>query len=250
LDVANSLANLVECRGVAIRYGDLRALEDFDLTLPPGKACALIGPNGAGKSTVLKLLAGLETESAGSLLVNGKRPQDAGQAWKRDIGLLPENLALFDALTVAEHLELSGELYGLSRNETSMRTEELLTLLSLGEGRDRFAAACSYGMRKKTAFAMALLHAPKLLLLDEPFEGLDPASCESVLAVLLRAKSGGMGILVSSHMLMHVERLADEVVLLDRGRATWRGATVTEGGLQEHYLRLIAAAPLPPMAWL
>jgi ABC-2 type transport system ATP-binding protein len=123
-------------------------------------------------------------------------------------------------------------------------------LLRLMDGRNRFAAACSYGMRKKTAFAMAMLHGPKLLLLDEPFEGLDPVSCESVLALLLRAKERGMGIVVSSHMLMHVERLADEVVLLAGGRAAWRGATLAEGKLHEHYMRLIAAAPLPPLAWL
>ena len=131
-----------------------------------------------------------------------------------------------------------------------MRAGELLHLLGLVDGRNRFAAVCSYGMRKKTAFAMALLHAPKLLLLDEPFEGLDPASCESVLALLLRAKEKGMGIVISSHMLMHVERLADEVMLLDRGRPAWRSAALSEGGLHEHYLQLIAAAPMPPLAWL
>ena len=246
----NGGVDLVACNGVGIRYGEVRALADFDLTLTSGKACALIGPNGAGTSTALKLLAGLEMESAGSLQVNGKRPGDAGPEWKRTIGLLPEHLALFDALTIAEHLELSGDLYGLARRETRERAEELLGLLGLGEGRERFAAACSYGMRKKTAFAMALLHRPKLLLLDEPFEGLDPASCENVLALLLRAKESGMGIVVSSHMLMHVERLSDEVLLLDGGRVGWRGTALSEGGLQEHYLRLIAAAPMPPLAWL
>lgn len=242
--------NLVACTGVGIRYGELTALENFDLALPAGKACALIGPNGAGKSTALKLIGGLETETAGTVRVHGMRPAEAGPAWKRKIGLLPEHLALFDALTVKEHLALSGRLYGLSRRETESRAEEILGLLGLVDGRDRFAAVCSYGMRKKTAFAMAVLHGPKLLLLDEPFEGLDPASCESVLALLLYAKQRGVGIVVSSHMLMHVERLADEVMLLESGRTAWRGPANAEGGLHEHYLQRIAAAPLPPLAWL
>ncbi len=225
-------------------------MDGFDLTVAAGAACALIGPNGAGKSTALRVLAGLEEETAGTLSVLGKRPVEGGAAWKRQVGLLPEHLALFDALTVEEHLHLSGDLYGLKRAETALRAGELLGLLGLEEGRGRFAAACSYGMRKKTALAMAMLHAPRLLLLDEPFEGLDPASCENVLALLRRAKQAGVGMVLSSHMLMHVERLADEVVLLDRGRAAWRGASMEVGDLHENYLRLIAAAPLPPLGWL
>jgi ABC-2 type transport system ATP-binding protein len=110
--------NLIQCAGVGIRYGEVQALQDFDLTLAAGKACALIGPNGAGKSTALKLLAGLERESSGSIAVNGSRPTDASREWKRNIGLLPEHLALFDALTIAEHMELSSDLYGLARGET------------------------------------------------------------------------------------------------------------------------------------
>ncbi len=241
---------LIQAQGIQVRFGDFTALAAFDLLLAPGEVCALIGPNGAGKSTALKALAGLEAESGGKLLVHGQRPKAAPPSWKRLVGLLPEHLSLFDALSVEEHLVLSGDLYGLPRTETRRRADELLSLLGLQEGKSRYAAAASYGMRKKTALALALLHAPPLLLLDEPFEGLDPASCENVLALLCRARDRGVGIVVSSHMLMHVERLATQVLLLDRGRVAWRGQSLAQGDLHARYLELITAAPLPPLAWL
>ncbi len=245
-----SSSALVQCQSLSVRFGSFSALADFDLTLLPGQAVALIGPNGAGKSTALKVIAGLEAESSGSLSVLGERPKSASPSWKRRLGVLPEHLSLFDALTIEEHFHLSAELYGLNRSESHRRTEDLLALLGLANSRDRFAASSSYGMRKKTALGLALLHAPSLLLLDEPFEGLDPASCEVVLALLLLLRSRGVGILISSHMLFHVERLAHEVLLLDHGRVAWRGEPHSQLELHSHYLATIAPAPLPALDWV
>jgi ABC-2 type transport system ATP-binding protein len=240
---------LIEAKGLGCRYGDFVALQALDFAVQPGEACVLVGPNGAGKSTALKILSGLESESEGVIRVLGERPRSAPRAWRSRIGVLPENLGLFDALSIAEHLRLSGQMFSLPPEQLRLRSEELLEILGLTALSSRFAATCSYGMRKKTALALALLHAPKVLLLDEPFEGLDPASCETVLLLLQRAMAAGVGLVVSSHMLMHVERLASEVILLSQGAAVWRSHNPAQG-LREHYLQVVRPAPLPPMEWL
>ncbi|MBM3760633.1 MAG: ABC transporter ATP-binding protein [Acidobacteria bacterium] len=240
---------IVDCRMLSVSYGTFVALEGFSLELVPGRAAVLVGPNGAGKSTCLRVLSGLESESGGAVSVLGQRPQSASRAWRREVGVMPEHLGLFDALSIEEHLRLGAELYGLNGADAKVRIEELLELLGLAEGRGRFAAACSYGMRKKTALALAVLHAPKLLILDEPFEGLDPASCETVLALLNELKRRGAGLIVSSHMLMHVERLADEVLLLDGGKVVWRSEAKAEGELRAHYLDVVKAGALPALEW-
>jgi ABC-2 type transport system ATP-binding protein len=240
---------LVDCRGLGVSYGDFPALKDFDLQLAPSRAAVLVGPNGAGKSTCLKVLSGLESESAGTVAVLGHRPKSAPRSWRSQTGVMPEHLGLFDALSIEEHLKLSAQLYEIDRQQAARRIEDLLQLLGLDEGRKRFAAACSYGMRKKTALALALLHGPKLLILDEPFEGLDPASCETVLALLNALKQRGVGLIVSSHMLMHVERLADEVLLLDGGKVVWRSEAKAEGELRAHYLEVVKSNPLPALEW-
>ena len=243
------MSGIIECRGMGVQYGEFEALRGFDLRLEAGKAVVLVGPNGAGKSSCLKVLAGLESESSGTVAVLGHRPKSAPRAWRAQLGVMPEHLGLFDALSIEEHLKLSGKLYGLSSGEAATRAEELLELLGLSEGRTRFAAVCSYGMRKKTALALAVMHAPKLLILDEPFEGLDPASCETALAFLLLLKRRGVAMIVSSHMLMHVERLADEVLLLSAGQVVWRSVALAEGELRSHYLEVVKAKTLPGLEW-
>ncbi len=240
--------SVIECRGLGVRYGEFEALRNFDLDLLPGQAVVLVGPNGAGKSSCLKVLAGLETESTGTLQVMGQRPKSAPRAWRNALGVMPEHLGLFEALSIEEHMKLHADLYQLPA--AGVRIAEILELLGLSEGRTRFAAACSYGMRKKTALGLAVLHSPKLMILDEPFEGLDPASCETVLALLLEMKRRGAAMIVSSHMLLHVERLADEVLLLSGGEVVWRSAAIGEGELRQHYLDVVKAKALPGMEWL
>jgi len=238
---------LLTCRSLAVHYGDFLALADFDLDLAPGQAAVLVGPNGAGKSSCLKVLSGLESESSGQVQVLGHRPLSAPRSWRAGLGVMPEHLGLFDALSIEEHLRLAASLHHIP--DPAPRIEEILALLGLASSRTRFAATCSYGMRKKTALALALLHAPRLLILDEPFEGLDPASCETVLALLNALKQRGAGLIVSSHMLMHVERLADEVLLLDAGRVVWRSVARSEGELRSHYLDVVKAQSLPALEW-
>jgi ABC-2 type transport system ATP-binding protein len=243
-------SKVVDCQSLTVKYGEFTALAEFQLQLGAGEAACLIGPNGAGKSTALKVLSGLEAETAGLVSVLGERPKSAPRAWRAQLGVLPEHLGLFEALTIAEHLELTGQVFHIPTAETAHRSRELLQLLDLAPAATRFAAASSYGMRKKTALAMALLPAPRLLILDEPFEGLDPASCETILALLRKLKAKGVALLISSHMLMHVERLADEVLLLDQGRTVWRSRNLSEADLRTHYLDVVKANPLPSLEWL
>lgn len=206
------------------RFGDFVAVDDVTFEVPPGATWALLGPNGAGKSTTLKMLAGLLPPTTGAAAVDGRNPSQAEPEFKRSIGVLPEGLALFDDLTVEEHLELTGGVYGLSRDQTRERSEELLTRLDLLDGRHRFARACSFGMRKKTALAMALLPAPRVLLLDEPFETVDPVAAIEVRKLLTEIRSRGTTILISSHMLSVVEKVAEHFLIMRAGRIVWQSA--------------------------
>lgn len=242
--------DLISCNAATVRYGDFTALSQFNLSVAANQCAVLIGPNGAGKSTCLKLLAGLENSSAGHVQILGQNPATASRPWRKQLGVLPEHLGLLEALTIDEHLLLTARVHGLSAAEARQRANDLLEVLGLANSPHTFASAASYGMRKKTALAMAILPAPRVLILDEPFEGLDPASCETVLALLLHILAQGRAIVASSHMLMHVERLATETVLLDHGQVSWRGTTTSEGELRRHYLDVITAATLPALDWL
>ena len=165
---------MISCQGLTRRFGDFIAVHQVALDVPKGNICALLGPNGAGKSTLMKMLTGLLAPTSGDAAVEGFDVRKDVLAIKRISGILPEHLGLFDELTVEEHLLLSGPIYGLSAHETRARTGQLLHALGLEDGRNTFAAQCSHGMRKKTALALALLHNPSVLFLDEPFEGIDP----------------------------------------------------------------------------
>jgi ABC-2 type transport system ATP-binding protein len=215
---------LISCKNLTRRFGDFVAVDNVSFEVPEGTIAALLGPNGAGKSTTLRMLSGLLTPTGGQAVVAGRDVVSAGLDLKRSIGVVPEGLALFDDLTVEEHLLLTGGVYGLSREETLKRCEELLDRLDLIEGRQTFASACSFGMRKKTALAMALLPNPRVLLLDEPFEAVDPIAGLAVQNLLTGLAAQGTTILVSSHMLSVVERVAQYFMIMRAGRIVWQSA--------------------------
>jgi ABC-2 type transport system ATP-binding protein len=150
---------------------------------------------------------------------------------RRNLGVLPEGLGLFESLTVIENLTAIGPIYGLTKNETKARTTNLLGLLDLSQGRHTVARDCSFGMRKKTALAMALLHKPQVLLLDEPFEGIDPASSAVIETLLSQLSSNGTTILLTSHILSIVQKIATRVVILHQGRieSDFNPSTADEG---------------------
>ena len=178
---------MISCYQLTKRFGAVTAVNTLSLEVAKGAICAFLGPNGAGKSTTVKMLSGLLAPTSGQASVCGFDVATHPLEVKRRIGVLPENLGLFDDLTMEEHLLLTAQIYGLAKRESHARMEQLLRVLSLTEGRNTFAAYGSHGMRKKTAFAMALLPNPEVLFLDEPFEAIDPATSKIMRDLLVSA---------------------------------------------------------------
>ena len=226
-------------------------MDNLTLEVPSGGICAFLGPNGAGKSTTVKMLTGLLTPTSGQAQVGGFDVAASPLEVKRIIGVLPENLGLFDTLTVEEHLLLSGPIYGLTRDETERRADQLLRALALEDGRHTFIDHCSYGMRKKTALAMALLHNPRVLFLDEPFEGIDPVTSRTLRELMITLAARGVTIFLTSHILPIVERLAQQIVIIRDGRMVWnsRPDELPEG-LEEMYFQLAEPPIEEELPWL
>jgi ABC-2 type transport system ATP-binding protein len=242
---------MISCRDLTRRFGDFTAVDRLNLDVAPGAICAFLGPNGAGKSTTVKMLTGLLKPTSGSVTVCGLDVASHALEIKRRIGVLPEDLGLFDDLTVEEHLLLTGDVYGLERRETLARTTQLLRALSLEHGRNTFAAACSHGMRKKTSFAMALLPNPAVLFLDEPFEAIDPVTSKIMRDLLESAARRGITVFLTSHILAMVERIATQLVMLRKGKIVW-DSPVGElpQSLEQHYFDLVESPVVEELEWL
>jgi ABC-2 type transport system ATP-binding protein len=242
---------MIECRNLTRRYGDFTAVDGLSFAVEPGSICAFLGPNGAGKSTTVKMLTGLLAPTSGSATVCGLDVASGGIELKRRIGVLPEDLGLFDDLTIEEHLLLTGEIYGIGKTETRRRIEQLLRALALEPGRHRFASACSHGMRKKTSFAMALLPNPQALFLDEPFEAIDPVASKTMRDVLESAAARGVTVFLTSHILSVVEQIATRVMMLRKGKIVWDSprAELPES-IEQHYFDLVEAPAPEDLDWL
>ena len=242
---------MISCRDLTRRFGDFTAVDHLNFEVAAGAICAFLGPNGAGKSTTVKMLTGLLAPSAGQVTVSGLEVTANRLEIKRRIGVLPEDLGLFDDLTVEEHLLLTGDVYGLARQETRARTGQLLRTLSLEHGRNTFAAACSHGMRKKTSFAMALLPNPQVLFLDEPFEAIDPVTSKMMRDLLEAAARRGITVFLTSHILSVVERLATQLIMIRKGRIVWDSPTgELPQSLEQHYFDLVESPAVEELEWL
>lgn len=242
---------MISSRTLSKEYGSHRVVDSVSFELPAGSICAFLGPNGAGKSTTLKMLTGLLAPTSGSATVAGFDVQRQSLELKSAIGVLPEHLGLFDHLTVEEHLHMAGPIYGLAKQETVRRTSDLLRALALEHGRDTFADHCSHGMRKKTALALALLHNPKVLFLDEPFEGIDPVTSKTIRDLLQSLSQRGVTVFFTSHILSIVERLATHYILIRQGRIVWNSeAAALPSALEQMYFELVEAPRTEELAWL
>jgi ABC-2 type transport system ATP-binding protein len=242
---------MISCRDLTRRFGDFTAVDRLTLEVAQGTICAFLGPNGAGKSTTIKMLSGLLAPTSGEAMVCGLDVAKDSLAIKRKIGVLPENLGLFDDLTVEEHLLLTGQIYGLPRGVALTRIEQLLQALSLEQGRDTFASQCSHGMRKKTAFGMALLPNPEVLLLDEPFEAIDPVTSRIMHEVLVKAARRGTTVFLTSHILSVAERIANQFVIVRGGKMVWNSlAEELPRSLEELYLEMAESPMTEELEWL
>jgi ABC-2 type transport system ATP-binding protein len=224
------------------------AVDKLSFRVGRGRFFGFLGPNGAGKSTTIKMLTGLLRPTAGDALIGGIRLSEDLLGVKRVIGVLPEELALYERLTGEEYLHFAGRMYGLGREETRRRTDELLEFLSLTEERGKLIVDYSQGMKKKTALAAALIHNPRVLFLDEPLNGIDPISGRVVMDLLQRLAQKGVTLFFTSHVLDVVERLCDEVAIIDHGRIVVQGSldeirreAGKDASLEDVFLKLVAA---------
>jgi ABC-2 type transport system ATP-binding protein len=239
-------------------FGELVAVDGIDLAVPRGSFYGFLGPNGAGKSTTIKCLTGLLRPTGGSMQILDLDPLEQPVAVKRKIGVVPEDLALFDRLTGAETLSFVGQVHGLPAAAIRSRSDELLELMDLRAASGDQVADYSHGMRKKIALAAALLPAPRLLFLDEPFEGIDAVASRQIKDLLAQFVRGGGTIFLTSHILEIVERLSTHIGVIAHGRLVAQGPIEAlragAGGarLEELFISLVGADEREPVAldWL
>ena len=213
----------VETKGLTREFAAFRAVDGIDLAVPAGSLYGFLGPNGAGKSTTIKCLTGLLKPTAGSMRILGLDPLADPVAVKRRIGVVPEDLALFDRLTAEETLSFVAQVHGLDDATANARASDLLSLMDLESAGNTLVTDFSHGMRKKLSLAAALLPAPKLLFLDEPFEGIDAVASRQIKDLLLGFVARGGTIFLTSHILEIVERLSTHIGVIARGRLVAQG---------------------------
>ena len=202
----------------------LLAVHEMDLAVVRGQFFGFLGPNGAGKSTTIRMLTGLLAATSGRIDILGIDIEQDPVEVKRQIGVVPEGLALFDRLTGAEYLSFAGRMYGLDRKTAAQRTAELLEFMQLDDRPKTQIAEYSHGMQKKMALAAAVIHAPKVLFLDEPFESVDAIAAGTLKAMLSRMTSRGATIFLTSHVLEIVERLCSHVGIIHKGQLVAQGS--------------------------
>ena len=209
------------------RYGSLTAVDDLSLEVYDGEVFGFLGPNGAGKTTAINLICGLLKPDAGQVFIHGKPVsgagvQDSGTEVRARVGFCPQNTILWDRLTCLEQLEFIGEMYNLPRKQARMRGGELLEILGLAEKRQRLASTLSGGMKRRLNLAMALVHDPELVVLDEPEAGLDPQSRVLVREYIKSLTTGkdahAKTVILTTHNMDEADRMADRVAIIDHGK--------------------------------
>ena len=251
----------VETNALTRRFGEKTAVDNLNLQVPAGEFFGFLGPNGAGKSTTIKMLVGLLRPSAGTAHIGGIDVWADPLAAKRQVGVLPEGMSLYERLTGREYIEFAGTMYGVDSAEIDPRTTELLDLMDLTAAADKLIIDYSQGMKKKTALAAALIHAPKVLFLDEPFEGVDAISGRAIRDILGQLRASGTTIFFSSHIMEIVERLCTRVAVINDGKLVAEGsmdeireraAAGDEATLEEIFLKAVGAenAKTGSLSWL
>jgi ABC-2 type transport system ATP-binding protein len=217
----------IETTELTRNFGEFTAVDRVNLTVGAGQFFGFLGPNGAGKSTTIKMLTGLLAPTSGTIRILGEEFQVNSAGIKRQIGVVPEGMALFGRLTASEYLRFVGRMYGLDKATTQQRTEELLEYMQLAGESKKLITDYSHGMQKKLAMAAAVIHGPKVLFLDEPFEGVDAVAAGTLKTMLQRMIARGATVFLTSHVLEIVERLCTHIAIIHRGQL------VAQGSLEE-----------------
>jgi ABC-2 type transport system ATP-binding protein len=213
--------------GLTRQFGKLVAVHDLNLRVEQGTFFGFLGPNGAGKTTSIRMLTGMLEPTSGRIRILDLDLTERPVEVKRQIGVVPEGLALFERLTGAEYLNFVGRMYGLDRKAAAERTAEALEFMQLADRPKTLVADYSHGMKKKLALAAAVIHGPKVLFLDEPFEGVDAIAAGTLKAMLQRMILRGATIFLTSHVLDIVERLCSHVAIIHKG------GLVAQGSIEE-----------------
>ncbi len=244
----------LELTALTKRFGEKTAVDALSLSIPQGSFLGLLGRNGAGKSTTLKMATGLLQPTSGTVRVLGLDMAQDPIAIKRQIGTMPEDMALLDMLTGPQYLRFVGRMYGLEDAVIDARAAELFEKLDLAPGAKTLIADYSFGMKKKIALCAAILHGPKLLFLDEPFEGIDAVTNRTIKDILLSLQSRGTTLVLTSHILDVVEKLCPLIAIIDEGRMKSYGTLeeLRSGGesLESRFVDLVGGTRTGELSWL
>jgi ABC-type multidrug transport system ATPase subunit len=240
------VAGLVQVDNVVKSFGPVTALHGISFSVPQGQVCGLLGPNGAGKTTLFRLLMGILKATSGTLCIDGLDAFEDRVAVKRLIGFLPDEPVFYSYLSGRETLLLSASMHGLDAKATLARLDPVIAQLRLGDDLDKFAEDYSRGMKKKLGLLLAMLHQPKLLVLDEPTNGLDVEAVHLFYDLILQLAAQGTTILFSTHLMDHVAKLCSHAVIINMGAVIAQGsldsllAQNAAASLEELFLRLTA----------
>jgi ABC-2 type transport system ATP-binding protein len=216
------MTQAISVLGYTPRYGDFTAVEDLSFAVEPGEILGLCGPNGAGKTTTLRALAGILQPTSGSIFVGGYNLATDPIAAKARLAFVPDEPALFEHLTVSEHLELIARIYRVA--DAAPKARAILADVELTEKQDELPQALSRGMKQKLSLACALLHSPAVIFLDEPLTGLDPVGIRRMKDTILRSAREGAAVVLSSHLLSLVEEMCHRVLIMKRGKKVFSGS--------------------------
>lgn len=237
---------MIQTHGLTRHYGQLEAVTDLDLDIPEGQFFAFLGPNAAGKTTTIKMLAGLLKPTAGRAIIGGLDIQEQPAAAKKIIAYVPDFPFLYDKLTPVEFMRFVGEIFLMDRAAILAKTEQLFDQLHLHEHRDQLIENLSHGTRQRVAIASALLHDPKVIIIDEPMVGLDPRHASIVKNELKKRSREGVTIFLSTHQLSVAEEVADRIGIINHGRLValgtveeLKGLSQERGALEKVFLSLV-----------
>lgn len=215
---------IVEIKNLVKRYGELLAVDNVSMSIQEGEIFGLLGPNGAGKTTTISALTGLTKVDSGKLLIFDKDMEHYEMDIKRNIGIVPQDIAVYEDLTAYENLDYFGRLYGLRGRELKARIDEALEFTGLSEKKKEYPKKFSGGMKRRLNIACAIIHHPKLIIMDEPTVGIDPQSRNHILQSIRELNKTGSTIIYTSHYMEEVEEICTRIVIMDHGRVIAKGS--------------------------
>ncbi|MBN1382177.1 MAG: ABC transporter ATP-binding protein [Deltaproteobacteria bacterium] len=237
---------MIELKNLTKRYGNTLAVDGINLSIARGEIFGFIGPNGAGKTTTIRMLGGILSPTSGSVMIDGVNMAENPVAAKKRIGFIPDRPYLYEKLTGREFMRFTADIYGVAENVFLEKSQELLQTFNIHHWADELVEAYSHGMKQRLIIAAALLHEPKVIIIDEPMVGLDPSAIKLVKDMMRREVQKGTTIFMSTHTLAIAEDLCDRIGIIHRGRILAQGTTndlklaaqAQEADLEEVFLRL------------